>query len=149
LDKYLINEGLVYRLMPIEKGQPQDEISLVNTDTLYRNVKSKYVYGSISNLKHYDIDYRRFVQSYLFDQTLNVALDTLITENRIQEAKEIALLAVNHMPKQIVDIKYVHSNAVVVDTLIKVRETEMAQKLATRDIDYIESNLNYLVGKAD
>ncbi|HLS39061.1 MAG TPA: hypothetical protein VK023_12405, partial [Sphingobacterium bovisgrunnientis] len=149
LDKYLINEGLVYRLMPIEKGQPQDEISLVNTDTLYRNVKSKYVYGSISNLKHYDIDYRRFVQSYLFDQTLNVALDTLITENRIQEAKEIALLAVNHMPKQIVDIKYVHSNAVVVDTLIKVRETEKAQKLATRDIDYIESNLNYLVGKAD
>lgn len=149
LDKYLVNEGLVYRLMPIEIGQPQDEISLVNTDTLYRNVKSKYVYGSISNLKHYDIDYRRFVQSYLFDQTLNVALDTLIKENRIQEAKEVALLAVNHMPQENVDIKHVHSNAIVVDTLIKVKEMEKAQKLATRDIAYIESNLNYLVGKAD
>ncbi|MGN0002081.1 MAG: DUF2723 domain-containing protein [Sphingobacterium composti] len=149
LDKYLVNEGLVYRLMPIEKGQPQDEISLVNTDTLYRNVKSKYVYGSISNLKHYDIDYRRFVQSYLFDQTLNVALDTLIKENRIQEAKEIALLTVNHVPKKIVDIKHVHSNAIVVDTLIKVGELEQAVKIATRDVDFIDKKLNYLSGKIE
>jgi hypothetical protein len=149
LDKYLVNEGMVYRLMPIENGQPQDEVSLVNTDTLYRNITLKYAYGSISALNHFDVDYRRFVQSYLFDNTINVALDTLVKENKLEEAKEIALLAVEHMPKRIVDIKQVHSNTVVVDTLIKIGEREHAEKLATRDIDYIESNLTYLVGKAD
>ena len=35
------------------------------------------------------------------------------------------------------------------DTLIKVQENEKAQELASRDIAYIESNLSYLVGKAD
>jgi hypothetical protein len=149
LDKYLVNEGLVYRLMPIEKEQPENEISLVNTDTLYRNVTSKYVYGSISDLKHYDVDYRRFVQSYLFDKTINLALDSLVKEERLQEAKHVALLALQHMPKRIVDIHHVQSNAVVVDTLIKVNEKEKAQLVASRDIDYIESNMNYLVGKAD
>lgn len=149
LDKYLVNEGLVYRLMPIEKEQPENEISLVNTDTLYRNVTSKYVYGSISDLEHYDVDYRRFVQSYLFDKTVNLTLDSLVKEERLQEAKNVALLALQHMPKRIVDIHHVQSNAVVVDTLIKVKEKEKAQLIASRDIDYIESNLNYLVGKAD
>lgn len=149
LDKYLVNEGMVYRLMPIENGQPQDEVSLVNTDTLYRNITLKYAYGSISAMNHFDLDYRRFVQSYLFDQTINLALDTLVKENRMEEAKEIAMLAMNHTPRRIVDIKHVHSNTVVVDTLIKLGEREHAEKLAIRDIDYIESNLNYLVGKAD
>jgi hypothetical protein len=149
LDKYLVNEGLVFRLMPVEKGQLHDEISLVNTDTLYRNITSKYAFGSISTMKHFEVDYRRFVQSYLFDKTINVALDTLIKEEKIQEAKEIALLAVQHMPYRIVDIKNVLSNSVVVDTLIKVGEHIEAEKLAKRDIDYIDKHLNYLSGKLD
>src|SRR5690606_12314426 len=41
LDKYLINEGLVYRLMPIEANQP-NAVSLVNTDTLYKNLTEKF-----------------------------------------------------------------------------------------------------------
>lgn len=149
LDKYLVNEGMVYRLLPIEKGQPEDEISLVNTATLYHNVTSKYVYGNIAMMNHFDVDYRRFVQSYLFDQTINLALDTLIKEEKLNEARDVALLAVQNMPKKIIDIKHVHSNAIVVDTLIKVQENEKAQELASRDIAYIESNLTYLVGKAD
>jgi len=149
LDKYLVNEGLVYRLMPVEKDQPQNEISLVNTDTLYHNINSKYAFGSIADMYHFDVDYRRFVQSYLFDKTINVALDTLIKEEKMQEAKEVALLAVENMPKRIIDIKHVHSNSIVIDTLIKVGEQRQAEKLVKRDIDYIDKHLNYLFGKID
>ncbi|MCA5004373.1 glycosyltransferase family 117 protein [Sphingobacterium bovistauri] len=149
LDKYLVNEGLVYRLMPIEKGQAQDEISLINTDTLYRNITTKYAYGSISTMKHFDVDYRRFVQSYLFDKTINMALDTLIKEEKMNEAKEIALLTVREMPSRVINIQQVYSNAVVVDTLIKVGERKYAEKLAKRDIAYIDKHLNYLSAKVD
>lgn len=149
LEKYLVNEGLVYRLMPIDKGQPENEISLVNTDTLYRNITTKYQYGNIATLAHYDIDYRRFVQTHLFEQTINVALDTLLEENKIEQAKQIALLAVNNMPSKIVAIQQVHSNAVVVDTLFKVEENEMAENLAKRDINFIAANMDYLVSKGN
>ena len=149
LEKYLFNEGLVYRLMPIEKGQTNNQISLVNTDTLYRNIKSKYVFGNIANIHHYDVDYRRFVQSYLFEKTINVALDTLLKENRKEEAREIALLALNNLPTRIVDIHHVNNNAVLVDTLLKTDKREIAEKLAKRNMNYIELNLSYLVGKAD
>ena len=149
LEKYLVNEGLVYRLMPIEKEQPHNQITLVNTNTLYQNIKSNYVFGNIANMHYYDIDYRRFVQSYLFDKTINVALDTLIKENRLEEAKQIALVAVENMPKRVIDIKHVQSNLVIVDTLIKTDKKEIAEKLAKRDVNYLEANLSYLVGKAD
>lgn len=147
LDKYLVNEGLVYRLMPVERGQAQDGITLVNADTLYRNITSKYVYGNISKMSHYDVDYRRFVQSYLFDKTINVALDALVKENRTDEAKAIALLAVQNMPNRLVDIHHVSSNTVVVDTLIKVKEQQLAERLAKQNVEFIDQHLNYLVGK--
>ncbi len=149
LDKYLVNEGLLYRLMPVDKGQPDEAISLVNTDTLYRNIKTKYTFGNIAKMKHFDVDYRRFVQSYLFDKSINIALDTLLAEERLEEAREIALLTVKHMPQRIVDINHVYSNATVVDTLLKVAEKEVAEKIAARDINYISNHLDYLVGKGD
>jgi hypothetical protein len=149
LEKYLVNEGLLYRLMPIEKGQPKNEISLVNTDTLYRNITTKYQYGNIATLGHYDVDYRRFVQTYLFEQTINVALDTLLEENKIEQAKEIALLAVNNMPQRVVDINHVLSNTIVVDTLLKVDEKDIAEKIAVRDIDFIADNMDYLARKGN
>src|SRR5690606_17892693 len=149
LDKYLVNEGLLYQLMPIEKGQPEETISLVNTDTIYRNIKTKYAFGNISQMKHFEVDYRRFVQSYLFDNTINVALDTLLAEERLGEAKEIALLAVKHMPQHIVDINHVYSNATVVDTLLKVEEKGVAEKIVTRNIDYINNHLDYLLRKGN
>ena len=149
LDKYLVNEGLVYRLMPIDKNQPDNAISLVNTDTLYRNIKSKYRYGNIARMQHFDVDYRRFVQSYLFEQTINLALDTLVKEEKLSEAKEVALLAIQNMPNRIVNIGHVNSNAVVVDTLIKTGEIKYAENIAKRDIEYIANHLQYLTGKLD
>lgn len=149
LEKYLVNEGLVYRLMPIDRNQPNNQISLINTDTLYRNIRSKYAFGKIGAMHHYDVDYRRFVQTYLFDRTINQALDTLLKENRKEEAKELALLAVNNLPSRIVNIDQVRNNTMIVDTLIKTDKKDIAEKLAKRDIDFIEANLNYLVGKAD
>ena len=149
LEKYLVNEGLVYRLMPVEMGQPDNEISLVNTDTLYHNIKSNYSFGNISKMRNYDVDYRRFVQSYLFDQTVNLAMDTLLKEGKNEQAKEIAMLSIANIPSYIVDIQQVRSNAVLVDTLIKVNEKELATKLANRNVAYIQQNLDYLASKAD
>src|SRR5690606_39951824 len=93
LDRYLVNEGLVYKLMPIEVQQPESQISIVNTDTLFDNITTKYKWGNIQNLHHLDNDYNVFVNKYLFRQTLGVAMDSLVREGKLEQGRQVALLA--------------------------------------------------------
>jgi hypothetical protein len=143
LDKYLVNEGLVYRLMPVEAEQPDAQISLVNVDTLYKNISQKYQWGNIAGMNHFDHDYRSFVNSYLFGETFNVALDTLIREGRMEEGRLVAVLAYENMPKKIVSGEHVFNNTVVVDTLFKTDEKNRAFALADKSLTYIDDQLNY------
>ncbi len=143
LDRYLVNEGLVYRLMPIEIGQPDKGISLVNTDTLYKNITEKYEWGNINRMHHFDQDYRSFVQRYLFSESVGVALDTLMKEGKTKEGREVAILAYEKMPNKIVNAEHVYDNVAVVDTLFKTEEKERAILLANKSLTYIDEQLNY------
>lgn len=146
LDKYLVNEGLVYRLMPVEAGQPDIGVSLVNTDTLYRNITQKYQWGNIAHMKHFDQDYRSFVQRYFWGETVGLALDTLMREGKTQEGSEVAILAYEKMPKKIVNVEHAYDNATVVDTLFKTKQQDRAVLLAGRSLAYIDDQLNYYSG---
>lgn len=146
LDKYLVNEGLVYRLMPIEAGQQNGVVSLVNTDTLYKNITQKYAWGNIGRMKHFDQDYRSFAHRYLFTETVGVALDTLMKEGKTEEVKQVAILAYENMPEKIVNAEHVYGNVAVVDTLFKTEEQDRAVLLADKSLNYIADQLNYYSG---
>lgn len=143
LDKYLVNEGLVYRLMPIEAGQPDKGVSLVNTDTLYKNITEKYQWGNISHMKYFDQDYRSFAHRYYWGETIGLALDTLMKEGKVEEGKQVAILAYENMPKKIVNAEHAYDNVTVVDTLFKTKEPERAVLLADKSLAYIGDQLGY------
>lgn len=144
LDKYLVNEGLVYKLMPIEADQVDDRVSLLNEDTLYRNITEKYHWGNIANTKHFDTDYKTFVNHYFWEETIGMALDTLSKRGDLQKAKDIATLAIANMPSKIINTQHVFNNSYVVDTLLKVKEEDKALKLANKGLDYLDQQFAYL-----
>lgn len=143
LDRYLVNEGLVYKLMPIEVQQPESQISIVNTDILFDNITTKYKWGNIQNIHHLDNDYNVFVNKYLFRQTLGVAMDSLVREGKLEQGRQVALLANQHMPKKIVNPEHAYINSIVVDTLFKTDRPELARTVAEKSLTYIDENLEY------
>lgn len=143
LDRYLVNEGLVYKLMPIEVQQPESQISVVNTDTLFKNITTKFKWGNIENTKHLDSDYKLFVNNYLFRRTLGVAMDSLLQEGRLDQGRQLAILTHQHLPKKIVNAEHATVNSIVVDTLFKTDRQELAREIAETSLNYIEENLAY------
>ena len=144
LEKYLVNEGLVYRLMPIEMNQPHDAITLVNTDSLYRNITEKYDWGNIKDLAHFDADYKNFVSTYFYDYTINEALDSLLKSGDTNKAGNVALMAYHNMPSKVISVRHAYQNTILVDTLFKTKESNKALVLANRDLKYVEEQLNYI-----
>jgi len=144
LEKYLVNEGLVYRLMPIDVGQSNDYISLINVDSLYRNILENYKWGNVANMKHYDTDYKIFVNHFFWDQTIGLALDTLGKKENIEQVRDVVQLVVKNMPSRIITTDQVQFNSYVVDTLFKVKEEEKAIQLADAGLDYLTQQFEYL-----
>src|SRR5690606_32480525 len=55
LDRYLINEGFAYRLMPVDFGlQEGDPSTIENTEQIYDNVMNKFSWGNIGNASYID-----------------------------------------------------------------------------------------------
>lgn len=144
LDKYLVNEGMVYRLMPIEAEQAADRVSLVNEDTLYRNITEVYKWGNIAHINHFDTDYKTFVNRYFWEETIGMALDTLNRRGDSQQSKKIVDIALANMPKKIMNTQQVQINSFVVDTLFRGKEVDKALKLANLNLDYLDQQFAYL-----
>ncbi len=53
LNKYLVQEGLMYKLVPVEQRGNGRQISSVNEDVMYENVMNKFVYGGLETGKHF------------------------------------------------------------------------------------------------
>ena len=149
LDKYLVNEGMVYRLMPIDVQQQEDRVSLVNEDSLYRNIMEKYKLGNIAQLNHYDTDYKIFVNRYLWEETIALALDTLNKKGDLTKSNDIAQLAWANIPRKIINTQQVQVNSYIVDTLLRVKDNNKALKLAEVGLDYLDQRFAYLesIGK--
>lgn len=144
LDKYLVNEGLVFKLMPIDANQVSEYVSLVNEDSLYRNIMENYRWGNIANIQHYDTDYKTFVNHYFWEETIGLALDTLNKQGDLVRAKDIADLAIANMPKKIINTQQVYANSYIVDTLLRVKDEKRALVLANRDLKFLDQHFNYL-----
>jgi len=149
LDRYLVNEGLVFKLMPIEANQPSNQMSLVNEDSLYRNITEKFKWGNIANIKHFDTDYKLFMGNYLWEETVGLALDTLTRAGDLAKASKIAYTALDNMPSKIISTQQVYTNAYVVDTLLRVKDDRKALYLANTGLDYLGQHLAYLDAAGD
>ncbi|QBR13370.1 DUF2723 domain-containing protein [Sphingobacterium sp. CZ-2] len=142
MDKYLANEGMLLKLMPVEVGQPADDTSLVNTEKLYSNVMEKFKWSDISTLDHFDTDSNKFYENWVFSNVYQQGIAQLMQQENFEHARNLALKAYDFQPKVNRSMRLSYLNGTVVDTLYKTKELEKANSLAKRNLQTIDELLN-------
>lgn len=143
MDKYLAAEGLVYRLMPVEMGQAADEPTLTNTEALYANAVKKFKWSDLKKLNFLDTDSNFMYDTYIQPNLYAYGLEALMQEGKVAQAKDLALVAYQHQPKQPKNLRQSYFNTVLTDTLIRVKELDKAKEIASINIQQIDEQLHY------
>lgn len=102
IQQYVIQEGLLFRLLPVEDQRPAEEKDLfgdflVHTDHAYNNLLHGASYRGLDDPSiHYTEDYERFVFSY---RSAFLALaNALIAEEDYNRAEEVLLYCLRVLP---------------------------------------------------
>ncbi|MGK7392213.1 MAG: glycosyltransferase family 117 protein [Candidatus Cyclobacteriaceae bacterium M2_1C_046] len=144
LSNYSIQEGNAYRIIPIEKPNPEAEF--VNTEVMYKNVLENFYYRELDNPDvYYNEDYRGLLLNHR--STINTLAAGLVREGEMEKAKEVLLFSLEKMPDK--SVPYDYSISRTVSLLYRVGEIEkakeVAQILGDRAIEmteyYIENNM--------
>ncbi|MHC8948488.1 DUF2723 domain-containing protein [Sphingobacterium hungaricum] len=144
LDKYLVAEGFAMKLMPVQSESANANQHLVNTDTLYKNIKENYVWGNYGKLNHVDVDSRFLMSNFVMNRIFGQSMRSLLAKNELQKAKEIALIAYDNLPKRIESPREIYNTMDIVDTLYKTKENQLATNLVERNVQYLRDRMDYV-----
>lgn len=123
--KYVVQEGATYRVLPIENPDPNNE--MVDTETMYTNVMDNFYWRELDNPDvYYSIDYRKAVVNHR--AYLNSLASTLLEEGKDEKAREVLLKSLEVMPDT--SILYDYTTAQSVEYLFEVGEDEIATEIA-------------------
>ncbi|MFD2599971.1 hypothetical protein ACFSQ3_13530 [Sphingobacterium corticis] len=142
LDRYLVSEGLVHRLMPVERGQVEGKSTLVNKDSLYANITQKMQWGNVKNLNHVDTDSRFIYENFLFPDVVQTALEELIQNNEMEKAGKVASIAYQERPKNVSSTVQAYQNSVVIDTLYKTKQQDEANTMLAQNLAYLSADMD-------
>ncbi|KYG83342.1 glycosyltransferase family 117 protein [Roseivirga echinicomitans] len=121
LDDYLVQEGMAYRLLPVQKPGSMREI--VNTDLMYDNVMNKFQFRGLDNPKtNLNGDYRGFAQNHR--STFTTLADALISEGDTARAKTVLDYGMRVMPKE--SLPYDIASVSFVQAYLNIGEEEKA-----------------------
>jgi Protein of unknown function (DUF2723) len=131
LTPYVVQEGNAYRILPIRNPKPKKE--LISTEVAYENAVKKFQFRGLDNPKvYYTHDYRGFVMNHR--SVLNSLAEALISEGKMEKAREVVMLNVTKMPDAAVrmDPAYVGlgEDQGTIELLFRVGEKEKAIELA-------------------
>lgn len=143
LDKYLVQEGLVKRLLPIVAKNEPTANNMVNTEKLYKNIMQHYTWGNYKDLNHADLDARRYMEGFVYPDIYSQANSLLKSEGKMEQAKQVALKSLKVLPKRTYSMREAYYYSNIVDTLYKTQEIELANQLTKRNLQYIEQQLDY------
>ncbi|MBN7817391.1 glycosyltransferase family 117 protein [Algoriphagus pacificus] len=138
LESHVVNEGLTYRLLPIQKPDfIRDE--LVNADLAYKNFMEKFAFRGLDDPNAYkDEEYRRFVSNHR--SALNSIAIALLDQNKMDKAAELLNYGLEVMPNE--SIPYDLSSGQSVPLFFEVGEEEKAldiiDKVSKKSLDMIE-----------
>lgn len=147
LDKYLINEGLLYKLMPVdltktaEHGDDNQNLQYTNSWALYDNLMQKYTWGNINKLKYLDPLTKNIIPQ--FANNFNMLARELLDTNQLEKAKNVANKCLEVLPKQILTMNQAVDFYFLSDTLYEVDEKAKANDLMKRNGDYLSEQLKY------
>ncbi|MDH5604694.1 MAG: DUF2723 domain-containing protein, partial [Cyclobacteriaceae bacterium] len=125
LDKYLIQEGNAYRILPIENPNPV--VDMVNTDLMYDNMINHFYYRELDNPNvYYTQDYRDFARNLRL--TFNTLVEALLAEGKTEKARTALLFMLDKIPDNV--IPYDVSTYATLGLLFDVGEVEKGKEIA-------------------
>lgn len=138
-DKYLIQEGQAYRLLPIANDLEND---FVNTELMYDNLMTKFYFRELDNPNvYYNEDYRNFVLNHR--SSFNTLADALIREDKETKAGEVIQASLAKMPD--ISIPYDYTSATTIDLLFQLGELDKAKEIAEKMVTRSDEQLGYYI----
>ncbi|MFZ4261110.1 DUF2723 domain-containing protein [Sphingobacterium sp. HJSM2_6] len=148
LGKYLVTEGFASRLMPIAIAEEGDATQpIADVEGTYNNVINKFKWGNIANSKYLDPDTYRYISMYsgsIFGETAQ----GLLSIGKTAEAKKLVLNAYENLPKKCYGMSDVYGYSTLLDAMYKVGETEKANEIVKRNMDYVREHMAYYMAIA-
>jgi len=140
LDKYLHQEGLAYRLLPVPVKVTEQEIGDVNTTVMYDNVMNKFRNGGMNNPKVYlDENNTRMVMNI---RSVYARLATaLLAEGRKDSARKVIERCLTEIPDN--TIPYDYFVVALADGLYKIGDLQKANQIAGKLINNSTEKLAY------
>ena len=143
MKEYLQLDGLVYKLVPIKtKNQSSFEMGRIDTDLMYDIVK-KWDWGNSGSSQIYH-DPQTRIQGLSFRGNLARLTETLISENKIDKAKDVIEIAMTNMPLDAYSF-YAFVEPFL-DGYYKVGETQKGRDLFQRLKRKYQERLDYYAG---
>jgi Protein of unknown function (DUF2723) len=148
LNRYVVQEGNAYRILPVLNPSPDAQVELVNTKVSYENMMKKFQFRNMDRDDiYYSTEYRNFVLNHR--SSFNSLAQSLIDEGDTTKAKEVLLYNLAKMPDAGVAFDYSIAS-VTVPLLFEVGEKEKALEItntmwprASELADYYVQNSDY------
>ncbi|MEI6747574.1 MAG: protein O-mannosyl-transferase family [Bacteroidales bacterium] len=140
LEDYLQLEGLAYRLVPLKKSKPDDQIGSVNSDILYDSYMNRFTWGGMDNPKVYlDETNRRLIMN--FRSNFGILAKALINENKKDSAVAVCDRCLQVMPDA--SIHYNFSLLPLAEVYYKAGAVQKGDMLYNRLTELYYQNLVY------
>ncbi|HEX2969464.1 MAG TPA: DUF2723 domain-containing protein [Bacteroidales bacterium] len=144
LEKYFIQEGMAYRVVPINTGKnPEGEFGIADPDLMYENMMTKFSWGNADDPKVYlDENNRRMFSN--FRRLFGVLANDLITAGDTTKALEAARRGLEIVPAGKMPYDYFVTG--IAKAYFRAGKTEEGEKLLNDVINYANTYLDYAVG---
>lgn len=144
LEKYFVQEGIAYRLVPIRTSKPEDgEYGMIDHQVMYHNMMNEYKWGNAGDPSVYlDENNKRMLSNYRrifgnLGKALLVAGDTT-------KAIEVARKSLTIVPPEKMPYDYFTLGSA--EVLLRAGETDEGTALIDSIMKYARQYLDYAVG---
>jgi hypothetical protein len=145
LEKYFVQEGLAYRVVPIKIDQSEKgEFGMIDPDVMYDNLMHKFTWGNAGDPHVYlDENNRRMFSN--FKRIFSSLAKDLIVRGDTAKAIEVA-----HRGLEIVSSQKMPNDFFTIglaEVLIRAGQKEEGEKLLNEVLDYARTYLDYSISQ--
>jgi hypothetical protein len=143
LEKYFVQEGLAYRLVPIKIDQPEKgDFGMIDPAVMYDNLMNKFKWGNAEDPKVYlDENNRRMFSN--FKRIFASLGKDLIIKGDTVKAVEVAHRGLEIVPSQKMPNDFFTIG--LAEVLIRAGRKEEGEKLLNEVLDYSKTYLEYAI----
>lgn len=143
LDKYIVDEGIVRKLMPVELPGRREGEMMANAEKLYENATQNFRWGKYGSMDFVDVDSRQVMENFVYPDVYGQGTRLLKQQGDMEKAREIAVKAVEILPKRTYSLHEAIAYTDMVDTLYKTEEVELANRTVKRNVGLVQDYLDY------